>query len=223
MRGPCLEEFMKHTKIREWLEHSSSMLILVGCNNESVHRAGHCWLSPVALHIVAKSMESSQADPCAFYVLGLRDGDLFPQVLLSIIIQLLRLNRQALQNESQYAELRAEIREYRGATIAGSESHEEPKYDLLQKVALRVLGMFDPTKTVLIILDRVDRCKVAPIDHRKKLLMSLVHVVENAKARVRVLAVVNKHDWTVEDYVDELGNKDPRSVVLHRIEQGVAA
>ena len=54
--------------------------------------------------MISSLRKTELADPYAFYILGLRDLELFPQVLSSIIVQLLLQNRQALRNEAQRAE-----------------------------------------------------------------------------------------------------------------------
>lgn len=215
MQGDRLEAFKSHSDFQTWsLSAKSCMLILAGYNHESICWATQCWLSPVALHMIASFEKFEDNNPCAFYVLGLRDVDPLPQVLSCILLQLLRLNRQALQNVAQHTELRAELQKYQRAANAGDES--STKNALLQMVALRVLNMFDPSETVWIILDRVDRCRDGSnINHRKALLKMMVHLVENAKVKVRVLAVVHGYDWRVDEEGDELGQSGMGSVIIH--------
>lgn len=226
MQGLQLEMFKANKKVQFWQSSPhSQMLLLEGYNHHSMWSSRECWLSPFAVDLIAGMGKTGQADPHAFYVLGLRELELYPQVLSSIIIQLLMQNRQALRNEAQYAELRAEINEYHEATEAGDKKHEEQENKdkalrLLEKVALRVLNIFEPTQTVWIIIDRVDRCRLrSGFNHQKKLLKTLVHLVEKSKGKVRVLAVVNGHDWKVGEYDDELGQRKEGSVILHTVEQ----
>jgi hypothetical protein len=223
MQGNRLEELKTHPDFQKWrLSIHSCMLVLVGYNNDSVWSARDCWLSPLALNVITNLKKPGQADPCAFHIIGLGEQpEPFPRILLCIVFQLLKLNAQALHKRdgSQYANLCTAIREYREAVAkAGDESQ---KYSgetsvLLQKVALGVLNMFDSTKTVWIILDRVDRCEAAlKTNHRKKLLQRLVYLVEKAEVKVRVLAVVNGCDWRVDEEGDELGHSIPVSLIIH--------
>ena len=203
------------------------MLLLCGYNDISHASSNQCWLSPVALDLIASLRLPGQPDPYAFYIVGLREPDLYHQVLSNITIQLLRQNREALQNQEQYAELRAELLDYQKAAMTSAQSDEDHRdsdkiSSLIQKVALRILNMFDPTKTVWIILDRADRCRFGSRNgQRKRLLKSMVHLVEKSRVRVRVLVVVNGHDWSVDEQADELGQTDPESVILDRVEQGL--
>jgi hypothetical protein len=228
MQGLRLETFKAHPDVQAWQSSPDSrMLLLAGYNHESMYSSGECWLSPFAVDTIASMGNSGQADPYAFYILGRGELDLFPQVLSSIIVQLLVQNRQALRIEAQHAELRAEIKEYHEAANVGDKEHEEHKYSdkalrLLQKIALRVLNMFEPTQTVWIIIDRVDRCKLgSKFNHRKKLVKTMVHLVERAKVKVRVLAVVNGFDWKVDEQSDEFEQSNEESVILHIDRQGM--
>jgi len=69
-----------------------------------MYSSKECWLSPFSVDMISSLRKTELADPYAFYILGLRDLELFPQVLSSIIVQLLLQNRQALRNEAQRAE-----------------------------------------------------------------------------------------------------------------------
>ncbi|KAJ3569812.1 hypothetical protein NPX13_g5955 [Xylaria arbuscula] len=88
---------------------------------------------------------------------------------------------------------------------------------------LRVLNMFDPSKTVWIIVDRIDECRNEPEDksrqetrnlHRKTLLKFLVRLVEDESLRVkvRVLGVVNGLDWRAEEHRDEIDQMKKESI-----------
>lgn len=92
----------------------------------------------------------------------------------------------------------------------------------LQKVALRVLNLLESTQTVWIIIDRADRCRLgSDFNHRKKLVKILVHLVERAKVKVGVLAVMNGFDWKVDELGDELGQSNEASVILHTDQQDI--
>ncbi|KAI0897172.1 hypothetical protein F4806DRAFT_495680 [Annulohypoxylon nitens] len=229
MRGYRLEKFRNHPNFQTWQDSSHScMLVLAGYNNESVYSDRECWLSSIALDMIESFRKSEESDPYAFYVLGRQEHNLLAPVLSRVILQLLTLNPQVLQNEKQYIELCAELEEYRGAVEVEKQSHNEQENGntitkLLQKVALRVLNLFEQTRPIWIILDRVDQCKLGKKDDRKKLMKALVHLLEKAAVKVRVLVVVNGWDWRVDKVSDEFGQIHQESVIVHTEEQKTAS
>ncbi|RYP48746.1 hypothetical protein DL768_005403 [Monosporascus sp. mg162] len=212
---------------KEWLgSPQSRVLVLLGENY--VIGASHCWVSPVALDLIAKFTASTtpDPDPCVFYLLGLREvDDTCPHVLAFLILRLLSLNKEALRNEVQFAELWADLQSY--ARVA--ESPDAPAHEVqrtLEKVALRALNLFDAGKTVWIVLDRVDKCRAAPGQRGnsqrrggRALFETLVHLVERATVRVKVLGVVNRADWHIEEQADELGEEQEGNVVIRTFNQ----
>ncbi|RYP33461.1 hypothetical protein DL767_004739 [Monosporascus sp. MG133] len=212
---------------KEWLGLPHSRVLVLSGENYVIE-ASHCWVSPVALDLIAKLTAGTtpDPDPCIFYLLGLREvDDTCPHVLAFLILRLLSLNKEALRNEVQFAELWADLQSY--ARVA--ESPDASAYEVqrtLEKVALRALNLFDAGKTVWIILDRVDKCRAAPgprgKSHRRggrALLETLVRLVERATARVKVLGVVNRADWHVEEQADELGEEQEGNVVIRTFSQ----
>ncbi|KAI1176379.1 hypothetical protein F4777DRAFT_597702 [Nemania sp. FL0916] len=199
---------------------NSRILVLTGRNR--IIQARNCWLSPVALDIIAERDSPKIQDPCVFYILGLQPvDDTFAQVASSLIFRLLSLNRHILRDEKQYAELQAELQIYDQATRIGHEPHIIQ--ESLGRVALRTLNMFDPSMTVWIIIDRADQCRGHGSRnlHRKALLKFLVRLVENEnlKVRVRVLTVVNGVDWKPEEQEDEIDRSKNDSIVFLTLEQ----
>ncbi|KAI5460479.1 hypothetical protein BGZ63DRAFT_247756 [Mariannaea sp. PMI_226] len=211
------------TEYKEWLDSQrSGMFILSGQN--CFIGATHCWVSPVALDLIEKFVwepqTDSNPDPCVFYLFGHRDTDeTCSEVLSLLIFELLSMNKEALRHGQEFCELWAELRSY--AQLA--QSRDAPQYEVQQgpyKVALRAIDLFGPNRTIWIVLDRVDKCRLAPgqrgSQHRggRMLLQTMVHLVEQAVPRVKVLAVVNRADWHVEDQVDELGQQREESVMI---------
>jgi cell division protein FtsL len=199
------------------------MLILCGRNHHSIQGSNWCWLSPVAIDVISGIRNSNSDDHAsAYYVLGLRRGDLVPQVLSAILIQLLHSNRQALHSdEAGYTELRNELRKYQKETFSGG------RHTHLKAVALRTLNMLGSSgKTIYIVLDRVEWCQVISdeeaesADHREKILETMVYLVEEAQVRLRVLAVVNALVFPLEKV--DLGQKRNDSVIIHTAKQGEA-
>ncbi|KAI1113381.1 hypothetical protein F5Y14DRAFT_462432 [Nemania sp. NC0429] len=216
-----LASITDHQTFQSWCTSAGSrILVLIGRNR--VLQARNCWLSPVALDFIAESKLSRPRDPCVFYILGRSTADdTFGHVASSLIYRLLSINREVLRNETQYAELQAELQSFESATRTGSEPHVVGTS--LRKVALRVLNMFSPSTTVWMILDRLDECRGQGSRnlHRKALLKFLVKLVEdeNLGVRLRVLAVVNGVDWRLEEQHDEIDRTKDESIKLWTLEQ----
>ncbi|GKT56542.1 hypothetical protein ColTof4_08913 [Colletotrichum tofieldiae] len=137
------------------------------------------------------------------------------------MIQLLTTNRRALRNDAIYNELKAKIQRYSlerndiEHTIISEKASKQ-----LQKVLLEVLNMFGREQTVWIVVDRPDQCKRRPgPNHQKKLVKALVNLVESANVKIRILLVVNGHDWRVNEQIDEFGQQKENSVVVHTVRQ----
>ncbi len=139
----------------------------------------------MALDLIAKLTADTtpNSDPCVFYLLGHREADdTGPHVLAFLILRLLNLNREALRNEVQFAELWADLHSY--ALVAkdpNAPTHEIQKK--LEHIALAALNRFNSGKTIWIVLDRVDKCRAAPgrrgVSHRRDgraLLETMVHL-----------------------------------------------
>ncbi|CBX91214.1 hypothetical protein LEMA_P067220.1 [Plenodomus lingam JN3] len=223
-----LAAFENDPAIQAW-QHSchSQMLLLVGYNDRSYYDSIQCWLSPVALHIIRHIRSIGEADAYTFQLIGQREPRSFQHILSTIIFQLLKQNYQLLRNQEHYAGLFAELQTYQKLfelsrqSGDGQDNHRLRASESLQKVAFMILNLFSPEKTIWIVLDRVDRCRSYPRSaDGKKLLKSLVQLMEKATVKVRVLAVINGYDWPVDNQVDELGCSQPERICCMRIEQG---
>ncbi|SPN99713.1 uncharacterized protein DNG_02564 [Cephalotrichum gorgonifer] len=199
----------------------SCMLVLAGHNHHSIQASNWCWLSPIAFDMISSIQNSNSVDNAgAYYVLGIRPGDLLPQVLSSILLQLLESNKQVLHgDEAGYTELRNELRKYQ------KETTRPGRHSRLRAVALKTLNMLGSSgKTVSIVLDRVDWCQVISdkdsesADHREKILETMAYLVEEAQAKVQVLAVANALVFPLEKV--DLGQKRKDSVIIHTAKQG---
>ncbi|KAK3371087.1 hypothetical protein B0T24DRAFT_667819 [Lasiosphaeria ovina] len=221
-----LQEIEKGSDFQDWFQPKRSGLLVLSGRNEVVE-ASHCWVSPLALDLAAKlASENADSAPCVFYLLGhLSTGDTTVDVLSSLILQLLSLNKEALRvNRARFAELRAELEDYAHAAQSPRPRANDLRHKL-RSIALRAVGLFDSNKTVWIVLDRVDQCRAMLYEstrnpHRRdgrSLLQAMVHLVEKAAVTVKVLAVVNRVDWHVEG--DELGAEREESVVVRAVSQ----
>ena len=117
-----------------------------------------------------------------------------------ILLQLLRKKSHTLRNEKQYAELCSELHTLQRYNNQAKERiDEDDRISAIQKVALRVISFFDDSETVSIIIDRGDRCRDwEESDHRKELVKVLVQMVEAARCKLKILAVIHGQSWPVE-------------------------
>lgn len=214
---------------QDWLVCSQSrVLVLSGANDN--RSARHCWVSPVALNLAARSRSDESptgSNLCVFYLLGLRDeDDTWDHVVSFLTYRLLELNKRALRNQEQCRQLWADLQAY--AELRADPAKTKPKdvAERLERIALGALGMFDVGKTIWIVLDRVDRCHAMPGQSRKtsrkggrSLLRMMVHLAEKSSATVKVLAVVNRADWHIEDQADELDGEMAGNLVVRTYRQ----
>lgn len=224
MRGPRFEEFRVGKDYQSWTRSEDScLLILSGYNNKSIVHLDQCWLSPVAMAMISELRLSPSHLIYAYYVFG-QQGESLYRPFSVILLQLLRQKRRVLRNESQCDELRAELYELQKYIHGDNKVMEadEERISALHKVALRVMGFFDESETVHVILDRVDRCcdLKKSADHRKPLLKALIKMVEASRCKLRVLVVINGYQWSVERQRDELEEKMSGKVIVHTAEQG---
>lgn len=226
-----IEKLQKDQRWVDWhISPESSLLFLVGYNHDEGFN--QCWLSPAAIHLV-KTMHNeppSDTDIYAFYVLGIRpgqrNGEHLTQVLAHIMIQLLSQHLWALQDGDKWDDLQAASEEY--ATVVAT-AMKDPKntfrtpknMEIVQTAALKVLNMFshkrpEEQKTIWIIIDRLDRVKEPQV----RLLEVLEYLVENAKVKVKILAVVSGWDWKrLPSHIASLAEKRDEGVIVYEVEQ----
>jgi hypothetical protein len=225
-----LREVATDPDYEEWL-HSPLGRVLILSGQNDVSGARHCWLSPVALDLIANLTATDtgprSSDLCLFYLLGHREeDDTCPHVLAFLTFRLLALNVEALRDEEIYVELWPKLQSY--AEIAKSpEMPQNEVQEALEGIALMALNLFDTRKVIWIVLDRVDQCR-APSRWRGNsqrkdgmaLVKTIVRLVNQAKVTVKVLAVVNKVDWHVEEQEEDvLGAAQEGSVVIRTFNQ----
>lgn len=185
-----------------------------------------CWVSPVAIAMIT-DLSLSPENPVHAYHVFPAQGELLYRAFSVVILQLLRQKRQVLRNRSQCDELRTELYElqkYEGKDQKHMETDDD-RLCALRKVALRVMSFFEESETVYIILDRADRCCnwKKGIDHRKPLLKALVKMVEAARCKLKVLVVIDRYQWDIEERRNELGEKTKEKVIVHTVEQEYSA
>ncbi|KAL3303785.1 hypothetical protein RB213_001158 [Colletotrichum asianum] len=231
--GATVEERMQAVEndsfYQEWLVGSQSRVFVMSGVNDN-RNARHCWVSPMALNVVARfKSDKSRADSSlfVFYLLGLRDeDDTWDHVISFLTYKLLELNKRALRNEEQCRQLWADLRSYADLRADSAKAKPTDVTEKLERIALAALNMFDAGKTIWIILDRVDRCHVMPGQSRKtnrkggrSLLRMMVQSAEKSSVTVKILAVVNRADWHIEDEADEIGGKMAGSLVVRTYRQ----
>lgn len=219
MRGPRLDQFKTCDDYISWINSDhSSMLILSGYNNKSIVYLDQCWLSPIATAMITDLRLDSSHPIYSYYIFKPQGSSLY-RPLSVILLQLLRQKSQILRDASQYDELRAELFEMQRCKHEIGPTEDEGLL-ALRNVALRVVGFFDESETVHVVLDRLDRCcdLKKRVDHRKPFLKALVRMVEAARCKLKVLVVFNGYQWSVEQ--DELEEHVGGRVILHTVEQG---
>lgn len=186
----------------------------------SINQLDQCWLSPVAMAMINDLSEDTSRPIHAYYIFP-QPGELLYNALSVIFIQLLRQKSHVLTNGTQGDELRAELEKLQKCDNNPKET-DNNKLSAFHRVALRVMSFFNESETVYIILDRADRCcnLKRRHDHRKPLLKELVKMVEAARCKLKVLVVINAHQWRVEARQDELGMKLKERVIIHTEVQG---
>lgn len=228
--GDRLSEVERGLPYTTWRDSPKpSVLVLAGLNQ--VMQGSHCWLSPIAIRLVRKLEKAQPPELFAYQLIGERDTcDTLEYILTSIVYRLLVRHRDVLRNQTEYDRFRFALQGYKrakaaeGATLYGI--HRE-----LGKVVLGALNMFEPGRTVWIILDRLDKCErvaMAARDRdrkreRRDLLKALVRLAEDQslKVNLRVLVVVNSRDWNMDGNTsDDFGHVEgSNTLVLERIPQ----
>ena len=221
MRGLELDSFRCKPDYQRWLTSPKPcFLILSGYNNESVLSARQCWLSPVATTLIGDLTNADTCSTVAYSIIP-PSGILVYDILPAILLQLLRQKRQALRDEKQYSELQSGLRDFQ-VEVKGNTSSEthEIKLAALLRVASRVISFFDESETVYIIVDRADRCRdLARADHRMVLLRAFVKLVEIARSKLKILAVLNGYDWPDSKDLNDLREKVEDRIIIRRVEQ----
>lgn len=101
--------------------------------------------------------------------------------------------------------------------------------DALDRVVLEALNGFHDDQTVWIVLDRMDKCLIPreALDRheterhgRRHLLTSLVKVTRESTSRIKVLAIVNRTDWRVEEDNYE---RDGDVLAIQRLDQSLTS
>ncbi|KAF7936397.1 uncharacterized protein EAE98_002616 [Botrytis deweyae] len=213
MQGEELRSFKAGFEYQAWkVSEEAQILLLWGYNNNSILQEVECWLSPIATSTIH---ELSQNGCYLAYDIVI-DGKRAHEVLSLILLQLLRFKSDTLNDENQYSELSGDLETYRLFGGEGKHSNEnsEAELNVLQNIAARIIGFFEPSEIVYIVIDRVDRCSRNPPNHRKALLDALVKMVEAADCKLKVLTVINGYDWDSRYY--DLENRRGKRCVMEQ-------
>ena len=215
MRGPELKSFQASGDYQQWKSSERScLLILSGYNNIGILGGYQCWLSPIAVAAVKDFGQRAIRPVYAYYALP-QNGKLLYGVVAVILLQLLRQKSRALRDENRHAELRTDLGKSRQGGM-----DEGDRVAAMERVALRVIDLFDESETLYVVVDRADRCRdLKTVDHRKMLLKVFVKMVEAARCKLRVLTVIDGYSWRMENHRDELGVKMKDRFIVHTAEQ----
>ncbi|KAM3072727.1 hypothetical protein ACMFMF_007060 [Clarireedia jacksonii] len=198
-----------------------SLLAIWGYNNIGIWNASHCWLSPVATSFI----EQLRPDDLHAYIIVKQD-EYAHDILAKIVLQLLRCKPEALTDEKRYSELSPDMVAYQriyNGNQSSMRTDDRTKIDIIERIATRVISFFEPSDTVYIIIDRVDRCsiKTSGTNHRKALLNALEAMVKIATCKLKVLAIINGYDWGRDNYQDDGEIKEGGRITLHSLEQAL--
>lgn len=199
------------------------MLVILGHNDESRDWSRHCWASPLAAERIGSLRASRDDTPFAFFVIR-NETVRLPDVVTALLAQLLHTRQGARRDEQQWAELVARAEKLREAPGPSQTDRQirNKRIKNLEDVAVHVIRMFGTSETVEIIVDRLDRCRVredGPVGDRGALLKLLSELVKKAHARVKILVVVNWHDWKVDEWIAEEDLEREGRMVLEVREQ----
>ena len=241
MRWGELESFKGCPEYRRWIESpSASLLVISAYNHDSISDSNtFCWMSPLALDLIDRlrkkdhtvatdgdnesesESESDSDDVYAYQVIPQEGLNLYDDVLPKLLLQLLRRTPYVLKDKREYRELQAQLATFHSPPSETADP-DDFKADIMKKIAMRIIKLFKEFETVYIIVDRVDRCNMVrprKIDHRKALIRFLVELVQTARAKLRILAVVDGGSWQLPEDKDDLGIKMDDRVITHRVEQ----
>ena len=186
MSGQVLDIFRADETYQRWrCSVELCLLVASGYNDISIDQAYQCWISPIG---TATMEEFSLNDPWSFYAYYAlsRIEKLLHDICSMILLQLLRQKSSAFRNERRYMKLRTELRDFRNTRL-----DESGKVSMMEKIAVRVINLFDESETLYMVMDTADRCRdPKKADYRKSLLRVFVKMVEAARCKLRILTVM---------------------------------
>ncbi|KAL1306188.1 hypothetical protein AAFC00_004290 [Neodothiora populina] len=222
MDEQTMNRFETQAVYQDWLTGQQPFQLILSADNHNKY-SRHCWVSPFALRTIGK-LQSKIDDKSLFAYCLLSESSkrLVEDTMGVIIFQLLRQDSTVLRDQKQYNELYAELQEYRALRDGDVEENtmkDNTRFSALEKVVLRVLSLFDESKVIHIVVDRADLCREDEQDHCRKLMRLLVRMVHKARCRLKILAVVNKADWAIENDRDDLEDRGQGRVIIHTMVQ----
>ncbi|EXJ82359.1 hypothetical protein A1O3_06172 [Capronia epimyces CBS 606.96] len=226
MRGKRLDALRADSGYQSWSNSDGpSLLILSGHNESSINYLDRCWVSPVATAMISDLFQATSGGTenlvYGYYVFHSKD-DLYRSIS-AVLLQLLRKKSVVLRKKSQWDELRAALSNLEACKPVANHNHatsgtgDARRLAAFEHVVHRVIGLFDDSETIHIVLDRLDQCcdLVEKVDQRKLLLKLLAKLVESARCRLKILVVNNGDQWNVERRISELGQTIQGRVILH--------
>lgn len=123
-----LEQFKADPKgkLSSWIESKeSSVLLLVGHNDESFFHSHYCWTSPIAVDRITQLVSDPNPNPYAFFVLQ-NEGITYEDVIPAILFQLLQTRKRALREGREHDELETLLQRAWAAVESNSTSAPIP-------------------------------------------------------------------------------------------------
>lgn len=225
MSGRRLQAFKETQQYQEWIQaNDSQMFILSGNNEPSEWDASNCWVSPIALDLLQEPPKADNGGSIVSHFLLRRPvpRDLIYEIIPVILLRLLRKNPMATRKENKFSDMLSAIRTLKA--LERQEISDKTMADKREKalvvVARKVIELFDRNETIYVVVDRVDRCMIDPVDQRMAILRVLVSMVEAAQCQLKVLVINSANSWSVNGHDREFGQHKKNSVIMHTEQQG---
>lgn len=213
---------------KNWLHSSTSQIFILSGRNDS--HATHCWLSPVALKLIADKTSldatSKAKNICVFETINLRnERNSYEHIIRSLMDQLLSEIKNGMGKDQELQALDRYMETY----LRLVKTPDLPLYEMqeiLAKILAQILALFDPGTAIWMVLDRADQCRTSRASEssgnknqqRIALLRTLVYAIEQSRIVLKILVVVKTSDWDVEKHADNLRQEKEDSVVIETFE-----
>lgn len=210
-----------------WFRSTTSQIFVLSGRNGS--RATYCWLSPVAMKLIAEKTREADQNPtsiCIPVIINLRnEKNTFEHITRSLVYRLLLKAKKGFSKTQEVEKLDREMEKYSRLDL----EHNKPMHktqETLANILAQSLALFNLETTIWIIIDRADQCRLPQAEdrgglkhqQRRALLRSLVTAVEKSQILLKVLVIVNTTDWDVQKQERHLGQEKEGSLIIETFE-----
>ncbi len=198
-----LSTLAQHEHYMDWEKNGSSLLVLFGRNESGMQTIEDSWLSPVALELIESLLESNKwVAYCLCTQSSSHNG-----LLSALLYQLLETNPAVLRKGDDLQDI---------DRLLSQRGSKEDRVRALRQAVLRVIDLFDDT--VYLVIDRPELCSNEnPVD----LINVLLHLVEESKTKLKVMAVLRSEWWDPRSREKEVDTRglDPRKFQRLELDQ----